>query len=459
MVAHRFFYHPSTFVGREEELRRIQELLAEPGCRLLTLMGPGGIGKTRMARQVMKRLGNTFGQGIFFVSLQPVDTIDLLISTVAEAIDLSFSGQEAPRTQLLNYLQDKEMLLVLDNFEQLLADTSLLSDMLQASPQLQLLVTSREGLNMQEEWQYRLPGLSVPSSAQVENPERYAAVQLFSARARRVKPDFSLENERAGVVRICQLVEGMPLAIEMASTWLKALRCAEIAAEIQRSLDFLTTSLRNVPGRHRSMRAVFRHSWKLLSEAEKEVFPRLTVFRGGFGRAAAAEVAGATLSILSALVDKSLVMREDAGRYNIHELLRQFGAEKLDQDPSNARRARERHAHYYARFLEQRLPALRGANQIAALNKIGEELKNVLAAWEWAVQTANVEAIGKSATPLYFYCQMQSRFLEGARALAKAAEVLESRSAGRERDILLGHMYNNEGWLRVRVGHFERAET
>lgn len=459
VMAERNLSYPSTFVGREEDQRRILELLAMPDCRLLTLVGPGGIGKTRLALQLLEQVQDDYEHGASFVPLQPVGTADHLVTTLAEAVELSLSGQEAPRRQLFNYLRNKEMLLLLDNFEQLLEAASLLSDLLREAPEIQMLVTSREVLNLQEEWLYPVPGLPVPPSAQVGDAQSYGAVQLFLARARRVRPDFSLENEEAGVVRICQLVQGMPLAIELAASWLKTLRCAAIAAEIQQSIDFLATNLRNVPDRHRSMQAVFNHSWKLLSAAERDVFQRLSVFRGGFRRAAAATVAGATLPILSALVDKSLIARRESGRYDIHELLRQYGAEKLAASPEALTEAHEQHCAYYADFMQQRVDSVNNRQQIEASAEITAELDNVRVAWAWAVKKASVEQIHQICSTYFYFCQIQSRFLEGADALEAAVVALQELPASEEREQTLARLLNHQGWLRIRLGEFDRAEA
>ncbi len=210
------------FVGRGEEVGEIVALLGDPACRLLTVVGVGGVGKTRLALAVMDEVEESFGDGVAFVSLQPVHSVERVAAVVAEALDFSLAGQDNARTQLLYYLREKEILLVLDNFEQLLAEggVMLLLDILRGAPRVKLLVTSCEVLNLQEEWLYPLQGLLVPQDdGCTDDLEQYGAVHLFIERARRVRPGFSLVEEQAGVARICQLVKGVPLAVELAASW------------------------------------------------------------------------------------------------------------------------------------------------------------------------------------------------------------------------------------------------
>ncbi len=342
---HNFPLQPTPFIGRIDEVTEIADMLTDPACRLLTLVGAGGIGKTRLSIRVATQDLPDFVYGIFFVPLQPVPSADLLVSALADALSFSLRGQESPETQLVNYLQDKEMLLVLDNFEHLMPQgIELILTLLQACPSLKLLVTSREVLNLQEEWLYHVRGMPTPRHKEKTNIESYSAVQLFVERTRQVRRDFSLADEQAHVVRICQLVEGMPLAIELAASWTKMLPCSEIVSEIQHNIDFLTTNLRNVPEHHRSMRAVFDQTWKLLTRKERDVFKRLSVFRAGFRYKAAKRVTGASLPVLSTLIDKSLLQTEPDGRYQIHGVLRQYGAEQLVQQPEDVTRVYDLHS-------------------------------------------------------------------------------------------------------------------
>lgn len=231
----------TTFIGRSREIGQVKALLLDPACRLLTLAGPGGVGKTRLAIQAA--VAGSFTHGAGFVALQSVKSADFLVSAIADALNVPLAGQSDPLVQLLHHLRDKELLLLLDNFEQLLGlgGRRLLLRLLQAAPQVKLLVTSREALNLQGEWLYPLAGLAVPTGQRPEDWQTYDAVRLFGERAGRVRPDFSLAAEAASVLRICQLVEGMPLAIELAAAWVKMMRCADIAAEIQHNLEFLAT--------------------------------------------------------------------------------------------------------------------------------------------------------------------------------------------------------------------------
>lgn len=322
---------PTRFVGRETELGETKQILKNADCRLLTLVGVGGIGKTRLAIQLAKDQQQAFLHGVWFVNLQPLQSGKQVVSAIVDAVGVVLSGYGTPENQLLQYLQDKNLLLLLDNFEHVLEGVEVVTRIIQRAPAVKLLVTSREALSLPEEWLYPVEGLPVPPSHQTDQLESITAVELFVERARQVSPNFSLADNLAGVVRICQLVDGLPLALEMAASWTKTLRCSEIAAEIQQNLNFLTSNLRHVAERHRSMPAVFAQTWERLTESEQALFKRLAVFKGGFRREAAEAIAGASLSLLSSLLDKCLLRHDANGRYQIHELLRQYANSRLTE--------------------------------------------------------------------------------------------------------------------------------
>ncbi len=325
---------------------------------------------------------------------------------------------------------------------------------------MKLLVTSREVLNLGQEWLLSLTGLPFPSREDaidqaVAMPlEAYGAVQLFVQQARRVRPGFDLSAEGYHVRRICRLVDGLPLGIELAAAWLKVLSCPKIAREIERNLDFLTTSHREVPARHHSLRAVFEHSWGLLAEGEQGVLRRLSVFRGGFRQAAAEAVAGASLPVLAALVEKSLVHPAPEDRYHLHELLRQFTAEKFGALPEAQAEAQERHSVYYLAFLHRREEVLKGEKQKRALAEIGQEIDNIRAAWNWAVEKDKMSQIDRSLASLCDFYSIRCRFQEGKAVFEKAVADLpnstDTPSQGIRGKLLarLGVFYFGLGFLR-----------
>ena len=252
---------PTPFVGREQELTNILDRLQDPECRLLTLVGPGGIGKTRLAIETAQRLTSSlpvqdgFAQGIFFVSLQPVGSVSGVVSAIAEMTNFQFHSDAPPREQLIDYLRSKCMLLVLDNFEQLLAGADLVSDILASAQGVKILVTSREALKLREEWFHPITGMRFSKDKEdgQQPVPNYDAVRLFVQHARRAQPRFSLMQEQEHVLRICRLVDGMPLGIELAAAWLKVLTSAQVAGEIDRGLEILTARHQDLPERHRSM--------------------------------------------------------------------------------------------------------------------------------------------------------------------------------------------------------------
>lgn len=451
------------FIGRQHECQAVARLLADPACRLLTLVGPGGMGKTRLAVELARRLTADFVDGVVFVPLQAVASAELLVATVAEALDVALAGQAEPLTQLGRFLAEKSMLLVLDNFEQLLAEAAVLSQLLSLAPQVKCLVTSRERLNLGSEWVFSLTGLHLPSGDKTADWSTSDAVTLFVARARQVRWDFSLADEAEHVIEICRLTEGMPLALELAASWLRTLPCAAVAQEIRHNLDFLTSALRDVPERHRSMRAVFAYSWQTLRVDEQQVFARLSVFRGGFRREAATAVAQATLPVLTTLVDKSLLRLEENGRYQIHELLCQFAYEKLAEAPAQCRQTLAAHAHTFTRFLAERFGPMTGGAQKQVVAEVAEELKNIRVAWQWAAEQPDAPALEEAATALHTFFQYQGRFREGAAMFATAVSALQQAPPSIERDCALAQLLTCASWLEMRFGRIaeagEMAET
>jgi predicted ATPase/DNA-binding XRE family transcriptional regulator len=414
--AHNLPSDPTPFLGRETELAQIAERLNDPHCRLLTLVGPGGFGKTRLALQAAAKHQVDFADGAHFVPLAPVGSTGLIAAAIASVLQFSFRSQEDTNVQLVGYLRGKHILLIMDNCEHLLGGIGLLTDILEHAPRLKILATSRERLNLQEEWTLPVKGLSFPAQEIDGELSNYSAIRLFMQSARRVQPDFSLRLNQAGVIAICQAVEGMPLAIELAATWLRMLRCDQIAEQIQHDLDFLTTPLRNVPERHRSLRAVFEHSWSLLSKTERSVLMQLTVFRGGFEREAAQQVAGASLSMLAGLVDKSLVQVQTSGRYAMHELLRQFAGEKLlaiDQTSET----QHRHFEFFLSLAEDLEPRITGPEHVATLDRLEADHDNLRVALSRIALSDDTTSSLRLAGALGWFWNFRTYWSEGRQSL------------------------------------------
>ena len=465
---------PTPFIGREAELAALDDLIANPDVRLVTILGPGGIGKTRLSIQAATESLHAFADGVYFVPLAPISSDEFLVTAIAEALGISFYGATDPKVQLLQQLRNRRSLLILDNFEHVLEGAILLSEMALAAPDLKLLVTSREHLNLQEEWLYDLQGLAFPAATDQTSKvletfevleERYSALQLFEQRARQIQANFDPDAEYPAVVRICQLVNGMPLGLELAATWVKLISCQEIAAEIEKNLDFLTTSMRNVPERHRSLRAVFRHSWQLLSDEEQDVFKKLSAFRGGFLYEAAAQVAGTSLPLLASLMDKSLLRRRENGRYEIHELLRQYAAEKL-QEGGEDETIQERHSDYFTEFLHQREADLKGSRLHEGLAAITADIDNIRAAWQWAIINGNDSAISKSWESLFWYNETLGNFQESESAFRRAVTavggeppVVKEKSRTTAQKILLGQLLGVLGSSCFRLGKYRENQV
>jgi predicted ATPase/DNA-binding CsgD family transcriptional regulator len=375
------------------------------------LVGPGGVGKTRLAIECAALQQSAFPDGVYFVPLAPLNSVHEIPGHLADILACQFHPPREPAHQILSYLRGKQVLLIMDNFEHLLDGVELVMMMLEQSAHLKILTTSRELLNVQEEWVWHVPGMECPEGDTADHPEKYGAVQLFTERARRLRNDLSLVDDGSSITRICQMAEGFPLAIELAASWLKVLSCNEIVTEMQKSLDFLTTTFRDMPPRHRSIRAVFNHSWSLLTEEEQKVFERLSIFRGGFAREAAEQIAGASLTTLAALIDKSLLRKTASERYTIHELLRQYGAEQLEESGA-ADAVANAYSQYYANFIYRRAADLKGRRQLEAMSEIDVDFENVRAGWNWAVKHCQLDTIATALEGIELYCELRDRKME-----------------------------------------------
>ncbi len=460
------WYLPSPFTpffGRESELTLLDQYLKEPQTRLVTIIGVGGVGKTRLVLQSAEQHQPLFRDGVGVVPLTPVHSREEMVFAVAEGLGQTFVSGGEPETQLFHLLSARELLLVLDNFEHLLAERALVLELLHRAPRLKLLVTSREPLHLQAEQVLRLEGLEVVAEERGEFAS--SAIQLFVERARRLQPSFSLSAlPLASIVEICQLVEGNPLGIELAAAWAASLSCEEIAQAIRRNLDALATTMHDLPERHRSLRSVFDHSWELLAADEQRAFRALAVFRGGFDAEAAWQVGEVTTPVLAVLQDKSLLQRSSSGRYVLHELLWQYAAEQLAADPEEEQKLRARHTAWYLALAEAAGPELNGVHQTDGLAQLEREHANLLKALEWACAHEQVDLALRLSEALWLFWQIRGDFrqarhwLERALALAMEREPLTQAAAARCQG-RLGDLLRILGLSDQALVHLQRAYT
>jgi predicted ATPase len=447
------------FVGRKEELAELSRLLADPDVRLLTVLGPGGSGKTRLSLEAAAGELGSHEHGVFYVPLAPLQSAEAIVPAVAQALGCTFYGRGDPRQQLLDYLRQRDVLLVLDNLEHLLDGVDLIDEVLRGAPDVKVLATSRARLSVRGEHLYHVRGMDYPRDDRGTTGIRlgdYDAVTLFLRSACRAQEEYEpTDEDLVHIAQICRMVEGMPLAILLAATWVDALSLAEITVQIERGLDFLETDWRGVAERHHSMRAVFDASFELLTGLEREVFARLSVFRGGFTAEAAGAVAGADLRVLRGLVRKSFLQRGQTGRYEVHELLRQYGGGRLDERPSEKEHVLNLHGAYYAEFLYRRETNMWKGSQEAL-----PEIENIRTAMHWATMHRKVAEIHKCLSGLSLYGPLGLN-QEGKNACGKAIDALRIGQAdelNEEREAALAMALVLQGFFSAALGPIDQVQ-
>lgn len=447
----------TSFVGRELELAQLEALLVAENARLITIVGIGGSGKTRLAQELIARARPRFRDGARFVQLQGFSDPAALPAAIVESVEPRLAATHDAGDSLLAALADREILLVLDNFEQLKAGADLCRTILDAAPATRLVLTSREPLGLAGEIRFTLHGLAVPEDQGVEQIERSAAARLFAERAALVWPAFRLDAEREAVVRICRLTAGLPLALELAASWTHTLSCAAIAERIEQSIDLL------IPARNRQepleggMRAVLDQLWEQLTGDERAVFARLSLFRGGFTHRAAAHVAGARPETLAALVERAVIVRNGEQRYGLHELLRQYAEQRLEAVPGDGTAARERFVGYFTDMLAMLAPELYGPGQRRAADVIAADADNVRQAWRWAVAGPHLGSLLRSGYVMWAYHHQFASAGDGIDLFAEALARLRGLPPDPivERALAFTTLYL--GWLTLRRGEVAQA--
>ncbi|MBL8314453.1 MAG: tetratricopeptide repeat protein [Rubrivivax sp.] len=405
------------FVGRGLELAEAQALLGQPACRALTLLGPGGIGKSRLAQQLRARCAARFAGGVHWVALQDTAQLPAALASLAQTLGIATQDTGDPIDQILRQLPQEPLLLVLDNAEHLGGLPEVLQRLLDGAPALVLLLTSRARLQLRNEWVLPLAGLAVPDedSRDLEAAASFDAVRLFEQCALAAQRDFVLARHLPAVIEIVEAVGGMPLAIELAAGWVRLLPPEQVAQDLRGSIDLLERdpAARNALARpdHASLRAVLDGTWQLLAPREREALARLSVFQGGFMRAAAQAVAACSLPLLSSLVDKGLLTVGEAGRFAMHPVVAAFAAERLAA-LADVPALRSAHAAHYAQLLAALAPHARG-DQRLLIDGITAEFANGRAAWHHAVRHRITPLIDAMAPAWRTFYESRGRLVEG----------------------------------------------
>lgn len=408
----------SSFVGREAEVEAVSRRMRQPEVRLLTLFGPGGIGKTRLSLQVGAALRDEYEDGVFFVGLSPITSENGLLEAIASALQLEESTDTPLLDTLKNHLESRQILIILDNFEQVVDFAPVLNDFLSAAAQVKILVTSREELLIYGEQIYPLAPLSLPDRDTIVLADRlmdYSAISLFMERVRAVRADFVLDEANAAdVIAICRCLDGLPLAIELASVRIREFELSDILAQLTSRLEALTRGARDLPARQRTIRGAIDWSYDLLLPEEKAVFMRMGVFVGPFTVEAADSIAG--IEYLNRLKEKSLVQQlettEDGPMFVMLETLREYALEYL-AEAGETDALRNRHLDYYRELVERAEPNLTGIDQMLWFRRLEAEWFNIQSALEWALKQDAVEQAGSMVAILWRYWGAHSRLSTG----------------------------------------------
>lgn len=428
-LRHNLPVDQTPFIGREALLSQAADQLENLACRLLTLSGFGGIGKTRLGLQLARQQQNRFPDGVWLVnldSLPPSSSHEQLNAAITAALPFTPAGNTPLSQQLTNYLRQRRLLLLLDNFEHLLPLANRISRLLADAPEVVCVVTSRQPLGLPGEWVLPVPPLAYPAAASADSAQadQYEAVRLFFQQARMTRPDFPLSVvAEPFAAQICRLVQGHPLALELAASWVDTLSCREIAAEITQGISLLQDETGQRPPRHASITQIMQQSWTRLSAAEQHVLNRMALFAGGGTRQAVQQITGASLSMLKTLVGQSLVQMEvnarQQSRYTLHQLVRQYATAAL-KTAGEWETGRSHHADYFATYFSTQEPLLNTAKVIQAMQQIQPEVDNLDTAWQWAADSGDCTFFAKTAAVMTVYWQNNSQYEQGAKRLTAA---------------------------------------
>ncbi len=440
------------FVGREQELEQLSHLLLSNEDRLLSLIGPGGIGKTRLAVQSASQLASYFPDGVYFIPLTSIQDPDFIPILIADALKFTFFGTTDYIEQLTKYLHRRTILILMDNFEHLRVEgAKILASLLALTHNLKFLLTSRERLNMISETILEVHGLPVPAATIPDISEQFSSIKLFIHNAQKTFPRFSYHNNLVAIIRICQLVDGIPLGILLASSWVRVFSCSEIAAEIEKNIDFLTTSAPDFDPRHRSLKAVFDNSWKLLSQEERSILRKLSIFQAAFTPKAGQEICDATPLFLSIFADKSLVNHQQDGRFELLATFHQYAYAKLEEVTDDLVAIKVKYCEFYAAFCAQKQFELSSPFQHKAINEILNELENIRTAWGWMVDADRWDLIEQCKSPLLTYHIIVGNYLQGSEFFRYALLKL-NKSYAPELDYIRASMQQFSAWMTFRKG-------